>query len=63
VLSGTQVITTLVVGAQPGAVGVNPVTGYIYVANILSNNVSVLTNTQVVATLPREWFMPIMMRQ
>ena len=63
VLSGTKVITTLGVGQQPGAVGVNPVTGYVYVANMLSNNLLVLANTRVTATLPRAWFMPIMMKR
>ncbi len=33
VLTGTEVITTIAVGTIPGAIGVNPASGYIYVAN------------------------------
>jgi len=52
VLSGSQVITTLAVSVSPGVIGVNPTSGYIYVADTLSNTVTVLSGTQIVATLP-----------
>ncbi len=51
VLSATQVITTLSIGSYPWAIGVNPVTGYVYVANGISNDVTVISGTQVVAII------------
>jgi len=48
------VVATVLVGANPAGVGVNPTTNRIYVANELSGTVSVIdgaTNT-VVATVP-----------
>lgn len=37
---------------MPEAIGVNPTTGYIYVANCGDNTVSVISQTTVIATLP-----------
>jgi YVTN family beta-propeller protein len=42
------------VGAHPQAIGINPVTHTIYVANTHSNNVMMIdgTNNSVIATMP-----------
>ena len=50
-----QVIATLQftpgIGIEPSDIGVNPNTGLIYVANSGSNNVSILSGTQVVTNV------------
>jgi YVTN family beta-propeller protein len=51
VISGTNVITTLLTDMVSIAVGVNSVTGYIYVTNYQSNTVTVLAGIQIIATL------------
>ncbi len=53
VLSGTQVITTVTgLTGGPTAVGVNPINGYVYVANSLTDTVTVVSGTDVIATVP-----------
>src|SRR5262245_28741744 len=47
-----QVIATLPAGLGPQAVRVNPATGYAYVANSGSNNVTVLSDTRLITPLP-----------
>jgi len=49
-----SVIATIPVGSNPHGVGVNPATQRIYVANMNSNNVSVIDGTtlSVIATIP-----------
>ena len=48
------VIKTVPVGSYPRAVGVNPTTGKVYVANMGRDTVSVIdgANNSVVATVP-----------
>ncbi len=50
-----QVITTVQfapgMGVGPKAIGVNPISGYTYVANEFSDNVTVVSGTQVMAVL------------
>jgi hypothetical protein len=49
-----QVIATVTlspgVGIAPGSVGVNPATGYVYVANSGSYDVTVISGTSVITT-------------
>jgi len=48
---GVPTPTLVTVGKTPVAIGVNPVTGYVYVVNQDSNSVTVLQGMMVVATL------------
>ena len=52
VISATQVVTTVVAGTKPLAVGINSTSGYVYVMNWISGDVTVLQNDQSVETLP-----------
>lgn len=52
VLSDTQVITTIATGTSGGPLEVNPRSGYVYMANCGSDNVTVLDGLQVVVTIP-----------
>jgi DNA-binding beta-propeller fold protein YncE len=53
VVSGTSVVTTIDRGgAGPFALGVNPATGYVYVAEFVSHTLLVLSGTNVITTLP-----------
>jgi DNA-binding beta-propeller fold protein YncE len=47
-----HIIGHVSVGSEPKGVAANPVTGDIYVANVLSGNISVLLKNSVVATIP-----------
>src|SRR2546428_12221555 len=49
---GGAVVATIPVGDYPRGVAYDPGNGYIYVANTLSNNVSVISGRTVVATNP-----------
>jgi YVTN family beta-propeller protein len=48
-MSGTQVVTTVAGGGD--AIGVNPATGHVYVANYYSNTITVLNGIEVIGTL------------
>ncbi len=50
VISGTQLIATLPT-ASPSAIGVNPKTGYAYVANYGSKSVTIISGTTTVTTV------------
>ncbi len=49
---GGTVVATIPVGTGPTGVGYDSGNGYVYVANWLSGNVSVINGTRVVATIP-----------
>ncbi len=49
---GGTVVVTVPVGSGPFGVGYNSASGYVYVANEGSNDVSVINGTTVVATVP-----------
>ncbi len=51
IISGTEIITDSA-GFAGNAVGVNPVTGYVYVGNTVDHRVVVVTGTRAIATLP-----------
>ena len=51
VISGTQIITTLATTSSGTAIGVNPTTGHVYLADYYNDNVTVLSGTEVVGTL------------
>jgi DNA-binding beta-propeller fold protein YncE len=51
-VSETQVITTFPVGWGPSAVGVNLLTGYVYVSNENDSTVTIISGTAVVDTIP-----------
>jgi YVTN family beta-propeller protein len=50
IVSGTQYITDFAVGADVGAIGVNPAGGFVYVTDEISDTVKILSGTDVVAT-------------
>ncbi len=54
VLSGTDLLTFIPAGFWPGAVGVNPTTGYVYVGDTDDGRITVLSGTSVITTLAGE---------
>ncbi len=51
VISGTRVITNLIVGGGPSFIDANPVSGYIYVANTQSPDLVVIQATDIISRL------------
>jgi DNA-binding beta-propeller fold protein YncE len=54
VISGTDLLTFIPAGVWPGAVGVNPTTGYVYVGDTDDGRITVLSATSVITTLAGE---------
>ncbi len=50
IITDTHSITDFGVGAEIGAIGVNPTSGYAYVTDIVSNYVTILSGEDVIAT-------------
>ncbi len=58
VVNGLQLVGTTPVGAMPNDVAANPNTGYVFVANSNSNDISVLKNGAVVSTIASQGIRP-----
>ncbi|PYX46544.1 MAG: hypothetical protein DMG79_16190, partial [Acidobacteria bacterium] len=47
-----HIVAQVPVGSEPRGVGVNPMSGIVYVANVGSGTISVLRKASVIATIP-----------
>jgi len=50
IVSGTQVITTLVLPADNSAIDINPASGYVYITQAASNTVTIISGTEIVGS-------------
>jgi DNA-binding beta-propeller fold protein YncE len=58
IVNGLQMLGTVPVGAAPNDVAANPNTGYVFVANSNSNDITVLKNGAVVSTIASQGIRP-----
>jgi DNA-binding beta-propeller fold protein YncE len=56
-LFGSRVVGTIAVGAGPAEIGVNPVSGLVYVANRLSQSISIISDIS-----PFKVFLPVALK-